>query len=138
MILLTVISVSLTPELLTRLDLFVKSTGYSSRSEAVRLAVRDALSKFALERLERGQVVSTVTVISEWERHDINSQLVNLRHEYEESIFSNMHLHVGKGYCVEIFMVRGEAEKVLEFVSRVRALRGIREVNFTMTPIEEN
>lgn len=138
MILLTVISVSLTPELLTRLDLFVKSTGYSSRSEAVRLAVRDALSKFALERLERGQVVSTVTVISEWERHDINSQLVNLRHEYEESIFSNMHLHVGKGYCVEIFMVRDEAEKVLEFVSRVRALRGIREVNFTMTPIEEN
>ena len=135
---MTVISVSLTPELLTRLDLFVKSTGYSSRSEAVRLAVRDALSKFALERLERGQVVSTVTVISEWERHDINSQLVNLRHEYEESIFSNMHLHVGKGYCVEIFMVRDEAEKVLEFVSRVRALRGIREVNFTMTPIEEN
>ena len=135
---LTVISVSLSPELLRRLDLFVKKTGYSSRSEAIRMAVRDTLSKYALLRLERGQVVSTVTVISEREQHALTSHLMDLRHEYEESIFSNMHLHVGKGYCVEIFMVRDEYEKVLEFVSRVRALRGIREVNYTMTPIDES
>jgi CopG family nickel-responsive transcriptional regulator len=134
---LTVISVSLTPDLLNRLDKFVESTGYSSRSEAVRLAVRDTLSKYALEKLERGHVASTVTVISERERHDLNSQLMDLRHEYDESIFGNMHLHVGKGYCVEIFMVQDEASKVIEFVSRVRALRGIREVNYTMTPIEK-
>jgi CopG family nickel-responsive transcriptional regulator len=134
---LTIISVSLTPDLLNRLDKFVESTGYSSRSEAVRLAVRDTLSKYALEKLERGHVASTVTVISERERHDLNSQLMDLRHEYDENIFGNMHLHVGKGYCVEIFMVQDEASKVIEFVSRVRALRGIREVNYTMTPIDE-
>ncbi len=102
------------------------------------MAVRDTLSKFALERLERGQVVSTVTVISDREQHALNSNLMDLRHEYDDSIFSNMHLHVGKGYCVEIFMVRDEYVKVLDFVSRVRALRGIREVNYTMTPIDEN
>ena len=101
------------------------------------MAVRASLSKFALERLERGQVVSTITVISEREQQALNSYLMDLRHEYEDSIFSNMHLHVGEGYCVEIFMVRDEYEKVIDFVSRVRALRGIREVNYTMTPIDE-
>ncbi len=101
------------------------------------MAVRDTLSKFALMRLERGQVVSTVTVISEREQYVLNSHLMELRHEYDDSIFGNMHLHVGKGYCVEIFMVRDEYEKVLDFVSRVRALRGIREVNYTFTPIDE-
>ena len=135
---LTVISVSLSHDLLVRLDLFVKNTGYSSRSEAIRMAVRDTLSKFALVRLERGQVVSTVTVISEREQHALNSHLMDLRHEYEGSIFGNMHLHVGKGYCVEIFMVRDYYEKVRDFVSRVQALRGIREVKYTMTPIEES
>ena len=134
---MTVISVSLSPELLNRLDLFVKNTGYSSRSEAIRMAVRDTLSKFALERLERGRVVSTVTVISEREQHALSSYLMDLRHEYEESIFGNMHLHVGTGYCVEIFMVRDEYEKVLDFISRVRALKGIQEVKYTMTPIDE-
>jgi metal-responsive CopG/Arc/MetJ family transcriptional regulator len=102
------------------------------------MAVRDTLSKYALERLERGRVVSTVTVISEREQHDLTSYLMDLRHEYEDSIFSNMHLHVGKGYCVEIFMVRDDFEKVIDFVSRVRALRGIREVKYTMTPIDES
>ena len=101
------------------------------------MAVRDTLSQFALERLERGQVVSTVTVIYEREQHALTSHLMDLRHKYEDSIFSNMHLHVDTGYCVEIFMVRDEYEKVLDFVSRVRALRGIREVKYTLTPIDE-
>lgn len=134
---MTVISISLTPELLTKLDKYVEKSGYSSRSEAIRIAVREALSQFTLQRLERGQVVATVTVISDRERHEQNSSLMDLRHEFDESIFGNMHLHVGKGYCVEIFIIREETERVLDFVSRVRAIRGIREVKYAMTPVEE-
>ena len=130
------ISVSLTSDLLERLDSFVEESGYSSRSEAIRLAVRDTLSQFALQRLERGQVVATVTVISDRERNDINSRLMELRHVFEESVFSNMHLHIGGGQCVDIFVVQGLSEVVLDFTSRVRAVRGIREVKFTMTPVE--
>ncbi len=132
-----IVSISLTSGLLRKIDSLIKDRGYSSRSEAIRMAIRDTLSKFALERLERGQVVSTVTVIFDREQHALNSHLMDLRHEYEDSIFSNMHLHVGTGYCVEIFMVRDEYVKVLDFISRVRALRGIREVKYTLTPIDE-
>jgi len=131
---MTVISISLSPDLVERLDNFVESSGYSSRSEAIRLAVRDTLSQFALQRLERGQVVATITVISDRERHDINSRLMELRHEFEESIFSNMHLHIGGGQCVEIFVVQGRSEDVMGFILKVRAVRGIREVKFTLTP----
>ena len=131
---MTVISISLSPDLVERLDNFVENSGYSSRSEAIRLAVRDTLSQFALQRLERGQVVATITVISDRERHDINSRLMELRHEFEESIFSNMHLHIGGGQCVEIFVVQGRSEDVMGFILKVRAVRGIREVKFTLTP----
>jgi CopG family nickel-responsive transcriptional regulator len=133
----TVISLSLTPELLSKLDDFVRESGYSSRSEAIRIAVREALSEFTLQRLKREQVVATITVITDRERHDLNSRLMDLRHEFNESIFGNMHLHIGKDYCVEIFILREEPGRVLDFVSRVRAFRGIREVKYAMTPIEE-
>jgi CopG family nickel-responsive transcriptional regulator len=133
----TVISLSLTPELLSKLDDFVRESGYSSRSEAIRIAVREALSEFTLQRLKREQVVATITVITDRERHDLNSRLMDLRHEFDESIFGNMHLHIGKDYCVEIFILREEPGRVLDFVSRVRAFRGIREVKYAMTPIEE-
>lgn len=134
---MTVISLSLTPELLSKLDDFVRESGYSSRSEAIRIAVREALSEFTLQRLKREQVVATITVITDRERHDLNSRLMDLRHEFDESIFGNMHLHIGKDYCVEIFILREEPGRVLDFVSRVRAFRGIREVKYAMTPIEE-
>ena len=134
---MAVISISLTPELLSRLDYFVAESGYSSRSEAIRIAVREVLSQFSLSRLERGQVVATITVISDRESNDLNSRLLDLRHEYDESIFGNMHLHIGKSYCVETFIMREESEKVLDFISGVRAIRGVREVKYAMTQIEE-
>ena len=134
---MTVVSVSLTPELLGQLDEFVERSGYSSRSEAIRLAVRDALSQFALQRLEQDRVMATLTVISEKARSDINNRLMELRHGFDENIFGNMHLHIGGGFCVEIFIVQGEPATVLDFISKVRAVRGIREAKYTMTPIEE-
>ena len=135
---MTVISVSLTPELLNRLDEFVKISGYSSRSEALRLAVRDTLSQFALRRLEIQRVVATTTVISEREMHGINSRLMDLRHEFDENIFGNMHLHIGGGYCVEIYLVQGDHDVVMKFITKVRAVKGIMEVRYTITPIEES
>lgn len=135
---MTVVSISLTPELLEQLDQFVSRSGYSSRSEAIRLAVRDALAQFALQRLDRGQVMATVTVVSEREHRDINGKLMELRHSYDENIFGNMHLHIGDGLCVDIFIVQGESNVVLEFITEVRAVRGVREVKYTMTPIEKH
>ncbi|HUS77251.1 MAG TPA: CopG family ribbon-helix-helix protein [Patescibacteria group bacterium] len=134
---MTVISISLSPDLLERLDEFVERSGYSSRSEAIRLAVRDVLSNFALQRLERGEVLSTVTALMEKERQEVNSQLMDLRHLFDENISFNMHFHVGGTRCVEVFLVQGLLETVLDFISRVRATRGIGDVRYTLTNIQQ-
>jgi CopG family nickel-responsive transcriptional regulator len=120
------------------LDEFVEISGYSSRSEALRLAVRDTLSQFALRRLEIRRVIATITVISEREMHGINSRLMDLRHEFDESVFGNMHLHISGGYCVEIYLVQGDHDVVMKFITKVRAVKGIMEVKYTITPIEES
>lgn len=130
-----VISVSLTRELLRKLDEFIREKGYSSRSEAIRDAVRDALSEYELSRFERGRVVATITVISEHERHDVDERLMRLRHEYDEIVSSNMHIHLGKRYCLEIFITEGDAKEILNFIGRVRAMRGIQQVKYTLVPI---
>jgi CopG family nickel-responsive transcriptional regulator len=135
---MTVISLSMTPELLDRLDDFIDKSGYSSRSEAIRLAIRDALSQFALQRLQHGQVMATVTVQSDRERHEYSANLMALRHEFDEHIFSNTHFHFGSTHCVDVFIIRGQVEVVHEFIRKTRAIRGILDVKYTMTPIEEN
>jgi len=133
---MTVISVSLTPELLERLDGFVEKLGFSSRSEALRLAVRDSLSQFSLQSRQRGQVMSTVTIISETESASSHLGILDLRNGFDNIIFGNMHLHIEEGLCIEIFLVKGDSEIVMNFVARPKTVKGVREVNYTLTPLE--
>jgi CopG family nickel-responsive transcriptional regulator len=131
-----IVSISLTSELLRKLDNFMNERGYSSRSEAIRDGIRNTLSEYELSRFESGLVTATVTVISEHERHDVDERLMKLRHDHDDIVSGNMHIHIGKTYCLEIFITEGEVEQVLNFIGKIRAMRGIRQVKFTMLPIE--
>lgn len=130
-----IISISLTSELLRKLNIFMKTRGYSSRSEVIRDALRDLLAEFEWNRFERGKVTATITVISEHERHDVDERLTRLRHEHDEIVSANMHIHLGKAYCLEVFITEGENEKVLNFISKIRATRGVQQVKYTMVPL---
>ena len=132
---MTVISLSLTTDLLERLDNFVESSGYSSRSEALRLAIRDSLNQYSLQRMEKGIVMSTVTIISESHQATTHVGLMNLRNDFDELIFGNMHFHIEGGYCIEIFLVKGDSVDVMNFISKSKAIRGVMEVNHTLTPM---
>jgi len=132
---MTVISLSLTNGLLERLDDFVETSGYSSRSEALRLAIRDSLNQYSLQRMEKGIVMSTVTIISESHQATTHVGLMDLRNNFDELIFGNMHLHIEGGYCIEIFLVKGESNTVMGFISKSKTIRGVMEVNYTLTPI---
>ncbi len=132
---MTIISISLTTDLLNRLDELVQEKGYSSRSEAIRDAVRQYLSDQDLSRFTRGRITATVTVISEHEKHDIDEKLTRLRHEHDNIVTGNMHMHLGKRHCLEVFITEGESDDIMDFIGRIRALKDIQQVRFTITPI---
>ena len=132
---MTVISVSLTNDLLDHLDQFVVDSGYSTRSEALRLAIRDMLNEYNLSRMQRGELLSTVTIISESDETTTHIGLVDLRNGYDDLIFGNMHLHIEGGYCIEIFLIKGPSDKILDFVNKSKTIRGVIEVNNTLTPM---
>lgn len=132
---LTIISISLASNLLKKLDEFMRERGYSSRSEAIRDAIRNLLTEFELSRFESGKVTATITVISKHEKHYVDERLMRLRHEHDEIVSGNIHIHLGKRYCLEVFITEGEAEKVLAFISRIRAMRGIQQVKYTLVPL---
>lgn len=135
---MTIISVSITSDLYKRLDAFMRERGYSSRSEAIRDAIRDSLAEYDLNRLEKGWVTATITTICEYDRHEVDERLTRLRHDYDELVTNNMHIHLGKEYCLEIFVAQGEVEDVLKFIGRIRAMRGIQQVKYTLVPLTRN
>jgi len=130
-----VVSMSLTNDLLRKLDALIADKSYSSRSEAIRDAIRASLSEYELSRLDQGWVAATITIISEYVRRDVDERLMRLRHEYNDLVTGNMHIHIGSSYCLEVFIAQGPVEEVLNFVGRVRAIRGIQQVKYTVVPI---
>ena len=61
---------------------------------------------------------------------------MRLRHEYDEIVSANMHIHINKAYCLEVFVTEGEAEKVINFISKIRDIRGIQQVKYTIVPLD--
>ncbi len=102
----------------------------------MRLAVRDILNQYSLQRMEKGPVMSTVTIISESHKATTHVGLMELRNGFDEFIFGNMHLHIEGGYCIEIFLVKGDSEMVMDFVSKSKAIKGVMGVNYTTTPLD--
>ncbi len=130
-----IVSISLTSHLLKKLDKSMIERGYSSRSETIRDAIRGALSEYELNQFEGGRVTSTITVISQHDSHDVDERLMRLRHKNDEIVSGNMHIHLRKNYCLEIFITEGDAKAVLNFIGKIRTIRGIQQVKFTMLPL---
>lgn len=132
-----IISVSLSNELLNKLDRFMVERGYSSRSEVIRDAVRDLITEYELSKYREGKVTATITVITHHNKRDLNERLMWLRHRYDAVVSADMHIHLGGKYCLEIFITEGDIKEVYDFIGRIRALRSVEQVKYTMVPLEE-
>jgi len=128
----TVVSISLTPELGRRLDEFREARGYSSRSEVVRLAIRELLARDQIERA-KGHITSTITVISRHTEDEFDAKLFALRHRFNQIVSSDLHMHLGE----DVFVTQGRAKEVGRFIDQLRMLNNIDQVVYTIAPLSE-
>lgn len=132
---MTVISITLPNDLLTKFDQFIKTRGYYSRSEAFRDAIRSLIAEVELAKLETGSVAATMMITCEYARRDVDLRVSEVRHEFDDIVVENFHRHIGKQYCLEVFIAEGNYQRVLELIGRVRGMRGIQEVKATFMPL---
>lgn len=132
----SVTSISLSAKLRNKLDEIKDEKGYSSRSEVIRDAIRTYLSEYEISKFEKGTLTATITAMYQKSGPHLDDVLLHLRHEYDDIVEGNLHLHVGGGdNCAEIFVTEGNAERVSNFIGRIRAIRGIEQVKYSIVPL---
>lgn len=134
---MTVVSVSMPDGLLEELDAFAEEHGFTGRSEVVREAARELLTEFQDSRLSDRELMAVVTVIFEYETTDVEGRMIDLRHEYDGLVASNIHSHVGDHHCMELFVLEGELEDISAFVGRIRATEDTLSVEYSVVPMDE-
>jgi CopG family nickel-responsive transcriptional regulator len=132
----TRIGVSLPKNLLDEFDSIIETRGYSSRSEAIRDAIRSYISEYKWMEKEEGEIIGVVNVIYDHHMRGVTDAIIDLQHEFGEIISTTLHIHLDKDSCLEMILVKGEMQKVRKLVNRITALRGVMNVKL-ITALKE-
>ena len=132
-----VISISMPTVFLEKLDTLVDTHGYTGRSELIRDAVRDLMEEFKLSKDDKTPITATITVIYDHGQSGIDEKLTRLRHEYNDLVTGNIHIHIKQKYCLEIFVTEGTQPAIITLIGRIRATRGILSVKYVTVPLTE-
>jgi CopG family transcriptional regulator, nickel-responsive regulator len=114
---MAVVSVSIPDSLLDQADTFLNERGFAGRSELIRAALRDFLHQET--PTATGTTSATVTLLYP---HGSERKIGEIRHDYTDIIQSLMHGHA-EDACVELFLLKGDAQRLRAFTDALRASR---------------
>ena len=127
---LTIVSISLNKNILAQMDKIRKSRGFSGRSEIVRAGIRALLS----EERERNNITGFIHALF-LAMHDEKSdeQVTELRHVFDKLITTHLHNKVDTDRCLEIFLLRGNANDITDMAKRFQANKNMHNVKLIVT-----
>jgi len=124
--------VSLESSLLEKFDPLVERSGYKSRSEAIRDLIRDRL----VEEEWAVGTMRTIGVLSLVYNHDVrelSEALTRIQHRYLDLVVSSTHIHVDHHNCLEVIILRGEANLIKQVSDELLSTRGVKHGKLSMT-----
>ena len=117
-----IISMSLNEKILGEVDKIQKDMGFSGRSETIRAGLRMLITDKREKSKLKGIIDAVLLVIHE----DKNSEEFSiLRHRHEELIKTQVHNHLENHKCLEILILKGNAEDVKKLAEGFQTNRKI-------------
>lgn len=126
------ISLTIPENLLDRVDEVLEKEDYSSRSEAVRDALRDFLTEHQWRKELKGKQRGVVVMVYEHDVRGLNEKLLDIQHEERDIIKSVQHLHVGRHECIEAIIVNGPGECIRDLADSLKSLDGVKQVKLAV------
>ena len=104
-----IVSISLTEEILKEIDSLQKNLGFSGRSDAIRAGIRSFVSEEKQKENLSGNVNAILLVVHS---DEYDNQVNGIKHSYEDLIATHLHSKIEGDKCMELFMLKGEADSV--------------------------
>ncbi|WP_048203367.1 nickel-responsive transcriptional regulator NikR [Methanocaldococcus infernus] len=126
------ISISIPAKLLKEFDEVISEKGYASRSEAIRDAIRDYITKYKWLQSMEGERAGSVSVIYDHNSPDVMGKVIDIQHEFSDIIVATLHIHLDKDHCLETILVKGDAKKIREMANKLSATKGVKLVRVSV------
>ena len=107
---MTIVSLSFPENMLKEMDEIQKGSGFTGRSELVRSAIRFMLEDAREKSSLVGEINGLVVVTHDEEQE---APVTKLKHQFEDIIRTHIHSKTKTSNCIELFLVQGDAKKVV-------------------------
>jgi CopG family nickel-responsive transcriptional regulator len=122
---MTIVSISLNDEIIKDLDALQKDLGFSGRSEIVRAAIRSMIAQEKDRNSLKGNIHAIMLVVHD-EKSD--NHVTEMGHAFDSIIGTHIHNKTQGDKCLEIFMLKGDADEINEMVKRFKTNRKMHHV----------
>ncbi|MEM0006289.1 MAG: nickel-responsive transcriptional regulator NikR [Ignisphaera sp.] len=109
-------------ELIEELDRIMLNSGIRNRSKLLQ----EALRLFIIENrwISSKEVVGSISILYNHDVGDIDKRLTDIQHTFRDIIISSMHIHLDEDTCMLVIAVRGDSQRIKEFLDSIRMLKG--------------
>ena len=97
--------------ILKQIDNLQKNLGFSGRSDAIRAGIRSFVSEEKQKEDLSGNVNAILLVVH---NDEYDNQVTGIKHSYEDLITTHLHSKIEGDKCMELFMLKGEANLVTD------------------------
>ncbi len=128
--------VSLEKALLNKFDALIREKQYTNRSEAIRDLIRENLVKKEWE--SNKEVTGAITLVYDHHKRELVNQLMNVQHDYHDTIVSTQHIHLDHHNCLEVVVVKGKSQNAEMLFHKLKSAKGVKHAGFTITTTGKN
>jgi len=133
---MTIISVSVPEKLLQRVETSIREQGFANRSEIVRQALRTFIMESRSLREIEGEIAASITII--YQRELTKGQISEIQHSFGNIISTFLHAHIDEDHCLEVIVVKGEADAIRKLVEAFRTNEYISQISVSILKTTKN
>ena len=122
---MTIISISLTHKLFQELDELKDDIGFSGRSEVIRTNARILIEDYKEKKVLIGYINNLLLFIH---KQQVKDKVTEIKDDFEDIIKTQLHSHLKEKKCMELFLLEGDAQRIIEFAHNFHICRKLDSV----------
>jgi len=126
------LSVSLSADLLARLDTMIAQRRLPNRSQTISELIRHELADHG-ETQVGGVIAGTITLIYRAESGRVRHALAQTQLTYLKEVISSQHVFLEDDQSLEVLLVQGPAERLRGLCDDLRKIRGVQQIKLVAT-----
>jgi CopG family nickel-responsive transcriptional regulator len=119
------IGITLPNDLLAHFDELIINNGHSSRSDAIRNAIRRYIQYHEWMNDVKGERIGIFEIVYNPAKKGLPASIEKIISESNEILLSSILIHIISDYYMRIIVLHGEGEHLVKLAEQLTALKGV-------------